>query len=61
MQLNAARPGGMGPSAISFSDIAAWQQLTGIELNPWELDTLQALDQVALKAAAPTTQSANPP
>ena len=42
----------MGPSPISMSDLLAWQQLHGVELNSWELDTLHQLDQVALTAAA---------
>lgn len=42
---------GMGPSAIGAPDLLAYQHLNGIELNPWELDCIHALDQVALKAA----------
>jgi hypothetical protein len=30
----------------------AWQQLYGVRLNPFEIDTLKALDRVALKSAA---------
>lgn len=45
------RGSGMGPSAIGAPDLLAYQQLNGIELNPWELDCIHALDQVALKAA----------
>lgn len=52
LQLHGARGGGMGPAPISMSDLLAYQQLHGIELNPWELDVLHQLDQVALSAAA---------
>ena len=52
LQLNHMRSSGMGPSAISAVDLLAYQQLHGIELTPWELDCISALDQVALKSAA---------
>lgn len=52
LQLHHMRGGGMGPSAIKASDLLAFQQLHGVELNPWELDCIHALDQVALKAAS---------
>ena len=45
------RGAGMGPAAINARDLLAYQQINGIELNPWELDCIYALDQVALKAA----------
>ena len=51
LQLHNMRAAGMGPSPISVSDLLAYQQLHGIELNPWELDCIHALDQTALKAA----------
>ncbi len=52
LQLHHMRGGGMGPCAINASDLLAFQQLHCIELNPWELDCIHALDQVALKAAS---------
>lgn len=60
LQLHGARGGGVGPSPISTSDLLAYQQLHGIELNPWELDTLHQLDQVALSAAAEQQKSEKP-
>jgi hypothetical protein len=60
LELNSARSsGGMSASGISFQDIAAWQSITGVTLNPWELDVICALDRVALKAAA-TQQDPKP-
>lgn len=50
--LNGARPSGMGASAIPPSEIVAWQQLHGVRLTPWEVDTLRAMDQAALGVAA---------
>ncbi len=52
LQLHGARGGGMGPAPISMSDLLAYQQLYCVEFNPWELDTLHELDQVALTAAS---------
>ena len=52
LQLHHMRSGGMGPNAINASDLLAYQHLHGIALNPWELDCIHALDQVALKAAS---------
>jgi hypothetical protein len=48
--LNAARPVGMGPSAIPPSELLAWQQLHGVCLSPWEAETLLAMDRAALAA-----------
>lgn len=50
VQLNAARPVGMGPGAIPPSELLAWQQLMGVRLSPWEADTLLAMDRAALAA-----------
>ena len=53
LQLNSSRPSGAaGASAISPTDILAWQTLAGVQLNPWELDVLQALDRVVMNAIA---------
>jgi hypothetical protein len=49
-EMAAGRPSGMGgASGIPPSEIAAWQTLSGVQLTPWEIDTILALDQVALK------------
>jgi hypothetical protein len=50
--LNAARlPSSNGAvSAIALSEIAAWQQLHGVELVSWEVDSILAIDQAALAA-----------
>ena len=54
LQLNARRGNnGMALSPIALADIVAWQTLMGVELTPWEIETLLQLDCVAL--AAPTS------
>lgn len=51
VQLSATRRTGMGPSAITLTDIEAWCRLSGVRLSPWELDTLLAVDAAMLKSA----------
>lgn len=44
-ELSAARPQGMSSAgAIPFGEIESWQRLHGVQLTPWELDTLLAMD-----------------
>jgi hypothetical protein len=52
LALHSQRGGGLGPAPISCADVLAYQQLHGVELTPWEVDSLRALDSVALKAAS---------
>lgn len=35
--------GGMGPAPLTYSELVAWQQSSGIELTPWEAKTLRRL------------------
>lgn len=49
-ELHSSRMGGMGATAISFSELAHWQAVRGVRLTPWEVDTIKALDMTALKA-----------
>lgn len=44
-QLAGARPQGLGAAgAIPPSEVHAWQCLNGLQLTPWEVETLQAMD-----------------
>jgi hypothetical protein len=38
-----------GPNPISYDIIKAWCELYGITLNPWEIDTIKALDNLWIK------------
>ena len=42
---------GANSKGINFGEITHWQTLNDVVLNPWELDTILALDKVARKAA----------
>lgn len=35
--------GGMGAAPISFTELQAWQQATGVDLTPWECKALRRL------------------
>lgn len=52
------------PAAITFPDIRAWSELHHIDLAPWEVRTLRALDVAYLNAFADRdkdTQAGAPP
>ena len=44
-EIGPAIAGAMGSAAIGWQDIGAWQQITGIELLPWEARILRRLSQ----------------
>lgn len=44
--------GGMGPSPITWPDLAAWASLTRRTLMPWEYDVLAMLDNAFFAATA---------
>ena len=46
------RRSGMGLHPLTLTDIEAWCRLYGVQLTPWELDTLLDLDAAALRIAA---------
>ena len=51
LSLHAGRSYGMsGPNPLSWGDIKAWCDLTGVHLEPWEADMLKALDMVWVRA-----------
>ena len=51
LELNARRGNnGMGVSPIALADIVAWQELMGLRLTPWEIETILHLDAAALAA-----------
>ncbi len=44
----------MGPGAIGYPDLAAWQHLNRVELSPWEIDALIDMDRAARAALQET-------
>lgn len=53
--------GGFGLSPISYDTLAGWQSAHRARLNPWEVEQVFALDDIYLKANAPTPQRDTPP
>lgn len=52
-ELHAARQSsGFGVSVITYRDIEAWSNVTGVRLCPWEIDVIKAIDQEWLEAMA---------
>jgi hypothetical protein len=50
ISLHDGRTYGMsGPNPISYDIIKAWCDLYGVALNPWEIDTVKALDNLWIK------------
>lgn len=48
LRLSARRGGGFGPSPITWSDLAAFQALTGFRFTPWEVEMIETLDTLQL-------------
>jgi len=53
-------PGGMGPTAIGWRDLQAWQTLTGVDLMPWEARILRRLSVDFLHEAQDATKPDHP-
>lgn len=51
---------GMGEGSITWQEMAAWQGLTGIELDPWEARTIRSMSQ-AFAAQKPDARKADCP
>ena len=57
---------GFGANPLTWMDLLAWRQLTATPVNPWEMDTLVALDNAWLSEQAQQSKKtakpkANPP
>ncbi|WP_158673475.1 hypothetical protein [Bosea sp. FBZP-16] len=42
---------GWGPAPLSWQDIDAFCRLSGLRFAPWEIETIEALDRLALSDA----------
>lgn len=43
---------GWGPNPISWSDMDAYCRLSGVALDPWEVEAIRAIDDVYFEAVA---------
>lgn len=46
MEVGPVTSGGMSAAAISYSEIAAWSQITGTIISPWDAHMLRYLSRV---------------
>lgn len=51
-ELHATRGGGYGPGPISYQELKAYIELTGIDLSPWVIEQIRMLDRMYLSAYA---------
>ena len=51
-ELSNARPAGLGLAPIGHAGLLAWQQLHGVDLTHWEIETLLDMDQEFMKPRA---------
>jgi hypothetical protein len=50
ISLHPARGQGFnGPLPLSYTEIAAWQQLTGNQLSTWEVGVIKKLDSIYMR------------
>lgn len=43
IEIGIVTPTGMGQTPISWQEIAAWSQMTGVKLEPWEARLIRSL------------------
>lgn len=43
LEIGSTVPTGMGEAPIGWADLAAWQEINGVELDPWEAKTIRAM------------------
>lgn len=53
--------GGMGEAPIGWQDIAAWERLTGIELEPWEARVIRRMSGAWLNERESARKPGCPP
>jgi hypothetical protein len=53
VQLSSARTSnGFGPDPVTFTEVAAYVDLTGDVLDPWEIEAIREMDHAFLVSAA---------
>lgn len=51
-EIASGRPSSMGPQPVPSTEIESWQRLSGVQLSPWEVDTLRLMDRAAVAVLA---------
>lgn len=52
---------GMGPVPLSWSELATWQGVTGVELTPWEVQTVRRLSAEYISTQQAAEDPSMPP
>lgn len=60
MEVGPVTSGGMAPAAISYSEIAAWSQITGTVISPWDAHMLRHLSRVYINQYADSKDPRTP-
>lgn len=55
-ELNGGRQSGMSANPLSWHEIKSWRDLTGVQLERWELVAIKRLDEVYLDVFAPKSE-----
>lgn len=50
-ELDSGRQSGMSSNPLSWGDIKDWAELTGVNLTPWEVSVIKAMDRAYLTTA----------
>jgi hypothetical protein len=51
--LNRTRRAGFnGPEPLSYAEMLAWSELTGMRIRPWEIEVIMALDHEYMTAGS---------
>lgn len=50
LRLNRRRGGALGPTALTWQDLQAFFNLSGMTPTPWEVEQLEALDNAYLES-----------
>ena len=49
---NARGSSEFGASPLSYTEIRAWIEVTGLTVHPWEIDAIRAMDGAYMQAQA---------
>ena len=61
LELNTFRTAGMGANPISILEIDAWCRLNQVQLTPWELACIKAVDSAVMSEWAKAKQTTEQP
>jgi len=54
-------PSGMGPTALTSCELESWQRCSGIQLTPWEFQTIRDMSRAYINQSAASDDLNCPP